>query len=379
MSEQGGTFNVWQMPLGKAKEAKQVTSFKTHPVRFLSMAENGTLCFGYNGEIYTMQEKGSPKKLNVDITDEYPSGKNAYLSVTGGSQGVVSPDGKRVAFVNRGEIFVTSVDYATTKRITSTPESEASPTFGPDNRTLTYASERNGYWNIYSATISRPEDPNFPNATLIEEKPLFKDDKIDRAYPTYSPDGKELAFVEGRCRLMVMNIASGKVRQITDGSQHYSTTGYMDYKWSPDGKWFAVSYTGNKHDPYSDVGIVSAEGNGKIFNITNTAYFDESPEWIFGGNALHFSTDRYGMRSHASWGSLTDLMVVFLNLTQLYKSGIQGRRLRRRKPRLKRRPRRRKSMTRNLTIRRMRKRLSQNLRLSQSSLSLTISRIASCV
>jgi C-terminal processing protease CtpA/Prc len=87
----------------------------------------------------------------------------------------------------------------------------------------------------------------------------------------------------------------------------------MDYKWSPDGKWFAVSYTGNKHDPYSDVGIVSAEGNGKIFNITNTAYFDESPEWIFGGNALLFSTDRYGMRSHASWGSLTDLMVVFLN------------------------------------------------------------------
>lgn len=312
LSEQGGTFNVWQMPLGKANEAKQVTSFKTHPVRFLSMAENGTLCFGYNGEIYTMQEKVSPKKLNIEITDESPTGKSAYLSVTGGGQGAVSPDGKQVAFVNRGEIFVTSTDYTTTKRITSTPESEASPTFGPDNRTLTYASERNGYWNLYSATITRAEDPNFPNATLIEEKPLFKDDKIDRAYPTYSPDGKELAFVEGRCRLMVMNIASGKVRQITDGSQHYSTTGYMDYKWSPDGKWFAVSYTGNKHDPYSDVGIVSAEG-GKIFNITNTAYFDESPEWIFGGNAILFSTDRYGMRSHASWGSLTDLMVVFLN------------------------------------------------------------------
>ena len=312
LSEQGGTFNVWQMPLGKASEAKQVTSFKTHPVRFLSMANDGTLCFGYNGEIYTMQEKGSAKKLNIEITSEDQTGKSAYLSVTGGGQGVVSPDGKQVAFVNRGEVFVTSVDYTTTKRITNTAESEASPTFGPDNRTLTYASERNGYWNIYSATITRPEDPNFPNATLIEEKPLFKDDKIDRAYPKYSPDGKELAYVEGRCRLMVLNIESGKSRQITDGSQHYSTTGHMDFKWSPDGKWFAVSYTGNKHDPYSDVGIVSAEG-GKIFNITNTGYFDESPEWIFGGNALLFTTDRYGMRSHASWGSLTDLMVVFLN------------------------------------------------------------------
>ena len=72
-------------------------------------------------------------------------------------------------------------------------------------------------------------------ATLLEEKPLFKDNKIDRTYPKYSPDGKELAFVEGRCRLMVMDLKSGKVRQVTDGSQHYNTSGGIDYSWSPDG------------------------------------------------------------------------------------------------------------------------------------------------
>ena len=64
--------------------------------------------------------------------------------------------------------------------------------------------------------------------------------------------------MEDRCRLMVKNLDSGKVRQITDGSQHYSTGGYMEYSWSPDSKWFVVSYTGNRHDPYSDVDIISA-------------------------------------------------------------------------------------------------------------------------
>ena len=312
LSERGGTFNVWSMPLDKEGEAKQVSHFKTHPVRFLTVADNGMLCYGYNGDIYTQQPGKSPRKLDIDIVDELPTDKNTILTVTGGGSATVSPDGKQIAFISRGELFVTSVDYTTTKRISATAQSEASPSFAADNRTIAYASERDGKWNIYTATIVRDEDPNFPNATLIEEKPLFKDNKVDRAYPKYSPDGKELAFVEGRCRLMVMNLETGKVRQITDGSQHYNTAGGIDYKWSPDGKWFALSYTGNRHEPYSDVGVVSAQG-GEVFNVTNTGYFSSDPQWVLDGNALLFSTDRYGMRSHASWGSLEDVMIVFLN------------------------------------------------------------------
>ena len=312
LSERSGTFNVWSMPAGNTKQAKQVTKFNTHPVRFLSMADNGTLCFGYNGEIYTMAAGGSAKKLAVEITSDDPTNKTERLNVTGGSSTTLSPDGKQIAFISRGEIFVTAVDYPTTKQITTTAESESSPSFGADNRTLAYASERNGYWNIYTAKIVRDEEPNFANATIIEEKPLFKDSKIDRTSPKFSPDGKELAFVENRDRLMVMDMATGKVRQVTDGSKHYSTTGGLDFHWSPDGKWFALSYTGNGHDPYSDIGLVSAQG-GQIYNITNTGYFDESPQWVLDGNALLFSTDRYGMRSHASWGSEYDVMIVYLN------------------------------------------------------------------
>lgn len=37
------------------------------------------------------------------------------------------------------------------------------------------------------------------------------------------------------------------------------------------------------------------------------------PRWTMDGNALLFTTERYGMRNHASWGSLDDVMMVFLN------------------------------------------------------------------
>ena len=162
------------------------------------------------------------------------------------------------------------------------------------------------------AKITRKEDPNFPNATLIEEEVLLPSKTVERRYPQYSPDGKEIAFIEDRNRLMVLNLETKKVRQVTDGSTWYNTGGGFDYEWSPDGKWFTLEFIGNRHDPYSDIGIVSAQG-GAITNLTNSGYMSGSPRWVLDGNAVLFQTERYGMRAHASWGSQQDVMLVFLN------------------------------------------------------------------
>ena len=218
-----------------------------------------------------------------------------------------------MAFIARGEVFVTSTDYTTTKQITHTPAREAGLSFAPDNRTLAYASERSGNWQLYLAKIARKEDPNFPNATLINEEVLLPSSTVERAYPKFSPDGKELAFIEDRNRLMVLNLDTKKVRQITDGSTWYSTGGQFDFEWSPDGKWFTLEFVGNRHDPYTDIGLVSAAGGSEIVNLTNSGYTSGMPRFALDGNAILFATERYGMRAHASWGSQSDAMLVFLN------------------------------------------------------------------
>ncbi len=309
----GGTFNVYSFPVSQPQSIKEVTSFKTHPVRFLSISDDGTLCYGYDGEIYTQQPGSSPQKLNVEIVrDDQPQMANLDFS-TGATSATVSPDGKQVAFIVRGEVFVTSTDYTTTKQITHTASREAGLTFAPDNRTLAYASERDGNWQLYLAKIARKEDLNFPNATLIKEEVLLPSTTVERTYPQFSPDGKELAFIEDRNRLMVLNLDTKKVRQVTDGSTWYSTGGGFDYSWSPDGKWFTLEFIGNRHDPYSDIGLVSAQGDSPIVNLTNSGYASGSPRFVLDGNAILFTTERYGMRSHASWGSQDDAMLVFLN------------------------------------------------------------------
>lgn len=308
----GGSFNVYSFPLSTPQSLKEVTGFKTHPVRFLSVGGNGTLCYTYDGEIYTQRPASTPQKVNINVTRD-DHNRIADLNFTkGATSATVSPDGKQIAFIIRGEVFVTSADYSTTKQITHTAAREAGLTFSPDNRTLAYSSERNGNRELYLAKIARKEEANFPNATLIEEEVILPSATVERDYPQFSPDGKELAFIEDRNRLMVLNLETKKVRQVTDGSTWYSTGGGFDYSWSPDGKWFTLEFIGNRHDPYSDIGLVNAQG-GEIVNLTNSGYTSGSPRWVLDGNAILFITERYGMRAHASWGSLNDVMLVFMN------------------------------------------------------------------
>jgi len=308
----GGSMNVWQFPLNAPSQATAVTHFDTNPVRFLSMANNGTLCYTYDGEIYTQQPGGEPQRVFIDLFHDDGDGIERISRTSGCEEAAVSPDGKQVAFILRGDVFVTSVEYETTKRITSTPEAESGLTWGKDNRTLVYASERGGNWQLVKATIDRKDDPNFANATLIKEEILLPSTTVERTVPQLSPDGKELAFIEDRFCLKVLNLASKQVRTITDGSTWYETNGGFNYSWSPDGKWFALEFIGNGRDPYTDIGIVSSKG-GEITNITSSGYFSERPKWVLDGNAVMYLSNRYGMRAHGSWGSQDDVILAFVN------------------------------------------------------------------
>ena len=323
----GGSMNVYKADANATGKVNPtaVTSFKTHPVRFLSTDKNGTLCYTFNGDIYTQKGNAQPQKINVTLTrdDEI---KIADLSFsTGAQQPVVSKDGKQVAFICRGEVFVTSVDYNTTRQITHTAGAETGVDFAPDGRSLVYASERNGNWQLYIAKIGRKEDPNFANATVIEEETIFPElptlivngsaaldfEQTERCYPKFSPDGKKVAFIEDRMKLKTVDLATKKVTEVTDGSTWYSHSGSFDFEWSPDSKWFVISYLPNRRDPYTDQGIVSANG-GEIHPITQSAYTSENPRWVMDGKAILFESERYGMRSHASWGSQNDVFLAFL-------------------------------------------------------------------
>jgi Tol biopolymer transport system component len=172
LSEGSGSFNVHRMSLDNPSESSQVTRFTRHPVRFLTMAENGTLCYGYDGELYTQAPGGEPRKLEVQILTTTATSRKGGAHQRRGHRNVAVTQRQGDCLLFRGEVFVTSTDGGVTKRVTNTPEQERSVTFSPDGRTLLYAAERGNNWNVYKTSIVRKEEPYFSSSTVLDEQPV---------------------------------------------------------------------------------------------------------------------------------------------------------------------------------------------------------------
>lgn len=315
LSEQSGSFNVWKMNLARPEAPEQVTRFTTHPVRFLSIAADGTLAFGHDGQLYTLAPGATqPQKLRVQIGADTRSQRIEASTQTRGAREVaVSPDGAEVAFVLRGEVFVTSTEFGDTRRITSTPEQERSVSFSPDGRRLLFAGEREGSWNLYEATLpgTKKDTPHFFSAAQVSIKTLLKNGK-ENYQPRYSPDGKEVAYLENRSTLKVLNLASGQQRVVMPGDMSYS---YSDddqwFDWSPDGRWLLAHFV-DRQRWSSEVGLFDAQGKAPMVNLTKSGYEDVRPMWAQGGRMMIWASDRAGLR--ATGGLVQqDIYAMFMN------------------------------------------------------------------
>lgn len=313
LSEKSGSYNVWKMNADNVSEQKQISSFTKNPVRFLSISNNNLLCYGYNGAIYTQKEGEEPKQISIAVlTDErYAEGKIENFT-NGATEMSVSPNGKEIAFVIRGEIFVTSVESNTTKRITSTPGQERNVSFSPDGKSILYASERNNIWGIYKTDLVRKEEPYFFNATLLKEEALVVSN-AESFQPKFSPDGTEIAFLEERTAVKVYNLKTKATRTIMPAEKNYSySDGDQSFSWSPDGKYLLVHFL-QDGQWRQQVGLADAEGKKPIIDLTQSGFDNGDSKWAMNGNMMIWQSTRHGMKNVASHGRQSDVYGLFFN------------------------------------------------------------------
>jgi len=308
--ENGKNINVFRSSISNPGERTQLTFYDKNPARFLSVAGDGTLCYSYNGELFTIKD-GKQSKVEITIfRDEADKAVN-QMQMKSASAMAVSPDGKEIALVIRGDVFVTSVEFATTRRITNTPEQERGVSFSKDGRELYYASERNGCWSIYKSSLVNKEDKCFTYSASFKEERVSPEGETSFQVKV-SPDGKHIAYLRDRTELVVMPVSGGKPRSLHKGINYSYVDGDQRFEWSPDSQYILTNWQADGGWNNDDVAVIEVS-SGKITNLTRSGYSDGDFRWALGGKAMTWESDKNGFRSHGSWGAQGDIYIMFFD------------------------------------------------------------------
>ena len=311
LTEENGSFNVYKSSLSQPAISEAVTNFENHPVRFLTIADDNTLCFSYHGEIYTLSEGSEPQKVSIRIPYDGRQTLKERVPVSEFTEARLSPNGKEFAYIFRGEIFVSSVEHGTTKRITNSARQERSVSFSPDGKSLIYAAETDSSWNVYTKSLIRDEEPYFFMSTIL------KDDVVvatiaEEFQPEYSPDGKKVAYLENRTTLKVIDLDT-KASKVVLGPEHnYSySDGDQYFTWSPDSKWLLARFGPKENILNDEIGLVSASGDGELRNLTKSGYDEVGPKWEMDGKIMIYGSTRQANKTEQGRTSSGDVYAMF--------------------------------------------------------------------
>ncbi len=312
LNEKTGTQNLYKMPLSGGDE-EQLTEFEDFPVRHLTVSDDNKLAFSWKGDIYTLSPGAAAQKVEVKVMSDsgYEPVKN--MEINSVTEFAVSPNNKEIAFVNRGEVFVTGVDDSRTKRVTNTPEQERMISWSKDGKTLLFSGERDGSWNVYKVTMTRPQEEYFYAATVLNSEPVIATE-AEEFQPKYSPDGKKIAFIEERNILKVLDLDSKKKTTVFPSGRNYSySDGDWSYQWSPDSRWLLVDdqkgYFFN-----NNVALIKADGTGEIFHPVNSGFGESNAKWAMDGKMMTYESSKEGRKSLALQGSReVDIYGVFFD------------------------------------------------------------------
>ena len=289
ISARAGKYNVFKQKLG-SKRATQVTDESEFGVEHFSIDKQANHLVYQAADKVKLIADGQSSSLDLSIPTDFRFDPVTKKSTTDSlDEYSVSPDGKLISYVVRGDLFVKRNDKEDKRsvRLTTGAARDRDVTWLDDN-TLLFVSDRDGQNDIFALTSADSEEPNLFKSLKHSVAPVTRTD-AQESQPLVSPDGKKVAYREGRGKLIVADITADKslTNRVTllDG---WATPSGVS--WSPDSNWLAYAKSDLSFN--SEVFIHAADNSQEPVNVSMHPKGDYSPVWSPDGSKLGFTSMR---------------------------------------------------------------------------------------
>lgn len=251
VSDRNGAQNIWSQT--KGGQAKQLTNFTDGRVLFANLSYDGKeIVFERNFRLWKMNaDGGKVSEIPVNLRGAAAVSLRERINLSSNiSELALSPDGKKVAVVARGEVFAaSSKDGGEMVRVTNTVAPESFVTWSADSKRLVYSSERNGAMELFQFEFSSETETQLTKGANQDFSPIF------------SPDGKSIAFIRNGRAMFVYDVEKKQERELCKMfSDSPPLIGNRSFAWSPDNKWIAFLTYAPETRSYTNASVVSASG-----------------------------------------------------------------------------------------------------------------------
>ncbi len=285
VSDRDGIFNLWRLKEAQSKKSGtnegRVEKVTKHADRVLypSMSCDGRfIVYEHDFSLWILPTGGGePKRLTIYAPSDEQQNRLQRLNLTSqASEFALSPDGKQIAFVVRGEIFVVSAEKGgEAKRITDHPYRDFDIDWSPDGRKLAFISERDGNREVYIVDVQTRKLKRLTNTPEASE-----------SNPKWSPTGNYVAFIRNPFGKQIcwVDVNTGEEKVVIEGPL------IGEFAWSPDSRWICFNRR-NSANNVTDLYIVPWNG-GEPVNVTRQPYWNESILWTKDGKHILFRGNR---------------------------------------------------------------------------------------